>query len=152
MTPPISRPPCRAPGADLGELARGIADWQVWSLHDRPALGRFHKGRIALIGDAAHPILPFLAQGGALAIEDAAVLAAAIAEKPANIPAALAAYSAARVARAARVQRESRANGRRYHWGWPLAGLRDAWLARLGPERMRARYDWLYDWTASARR
>jgi salicylate hydroxylase len=134
----------------LRDLARSAPDWLVWSLFDRPPAA-MAKGRIALIGDAAHPVLPFLAQGASLAIEDAAVLARHLAaalgsDGNAGVPAALSAFSAARAARASRVQRESRGNGRTYHLGLPLSFGRDLVLRKLGAEGMRARYRWLYDW------
>ncbi|UZF94219.1 FAD-dependent monooxygenase [Bosea sp. NBC_00550] len=134
----------------LRELAGAAEGWQVWSLFDRKPAA-MAQGRIALMGDAAHPILPFLAQGASLAIEDAAVLARLLAEKlgsegAAGVPAAIASYAAARARRVARVQEESRGNGRSYHLGWPLSIARDFALKRLGPEGLRNRYGWLYDW------
>ena len=134
----------------LRELTSAAGDWLVWSLFDRkPA--PMAKGRIALLGDAAHPVLPFLAQGASLAIEDAAVLARLLAERlgsdgAASVPAAMADYAKARAARVARVQAESRGNGRNYHLGWPLSVARDLALKHMGPEGLSRRYDWLYDW------
>lgn len=134
----------------LRDLAAAASGWQVWSLFDRrPAA--MAKGPIALLGDAAHPILPFLAQGASLAIEDAAVLARLLAQAletdgPAAVPAALSAYATARAARAARVQEASRGNGRNFHLGWPLAIGRDLALRHLGAEGLSRRYAWLYDW------
>ncbi|MDX3808276.1 FAD-dependent monooxygenase [Bosea thiooxidans] len=138
----------------LRQLAGAADGWQVWSLFDRkPAV--MAKGRIALLGDAAHPVLPFLAQGASLAIEDAGVLARLLAdhlarEGAAGVPAAMAAYAAARAQRCARVQATSRENGRNFHFGWPWSIGRDLVLKRLGPEGMRSRYDWLYDWRDAA--
>lgn len=138
----------------LRQLAGAAGGWQVWSLFDRkPAV--MAKGRIALLGDAAHPVLPFLAQGASLAIEDAGVLARLLAdhlarEGAAGVPAAMAAYAAARAQRCARVQATSRENGRNFHFGWPWSIGRDLVLKRLGPEGMRSRYDWLYDWRDAA--
>ncbi|CAH1676972.1 Salicylate hydroxylase [Hyphomicrobiales bacterium] len=134
----------------LRELAGAARDWQVWSLFDRKPAA-MARGRIALMGDAAHPILPFLAQGASLAIEDAAVLARLLTEAlgregEAGVPAAFAAYAKARAQRVARVQEESRGNGRNYHMNWPLSIARDFALKRLGPEGLRNRYGWLYDW------
>jgi salicylate hydroxylase len=134
----------------LRQLAGAAAGWQVWSLFDRrPAA--MAKGRVALLGDAAHPVLPFLAQGASLAIEDAGVLARLLAEYlaregAAGVPAAMAAYAAARARRVAHVQEASRQNGRNFHLGWPWSIGRDLVLKRLGPEGMRSRYGWLYDW------
>ena len=134
----------------LRTLAAAAPSWLVWSLFDRsPAV--MAKGRVALIGDAAHPVLPFLAQGASLAIEDAAVLARHLAAAlgsagNAGVPMALAAFAEARAARAARVQEESRRNGLTYHLGMPLSLGRDLVLRRLGARGMRERYRWLYDW------
>lgn len=134
----------------LRDLVAAASGWQVWSLFDRkPAV--MAKGRIALLGDAAHPVLPFLAQGASLAIEDAAVLARLLAKAleatgAAGVPAAMAAYATARASRVARVQEASRSNGRNFHLGWPLGIARDIALGRLGAEGMRRRYAWLYDW------
>jgi salicylate hydroxylase len=135
----------------LGDAARPLRDllgapreWLLWSLFDLPAT-RMAKGRLALLGDAAHPVLPFLAQGGALAIEDAAVLGQALAQAP-DVPAALARYARARLSRARRVQAAARRNGRAYHAGGVPAFIRDRIMAGLGPEGMAGRYAWLYGW------
>lgn len=119
--------------------------WLVWSLVDRPAARPLAQGRIALIGDAAHPILPFLAQGAALAIEDAAVLAQALAEG--EVPAALDAYARARAPRVRKVRDAARRNGRTYHAGGLTRLARNVVMRRLGPARMSERYAWLYGWT-----
>jgi salicylate hydroxylase len=137
----------------LRNLAAAANSWQVWSLFDRPPAA-MAQGRIALLGDAAHPILPFMAQGAALAIEDAAVLARLLATHlqetgAAGVPAALARYAQGRAERVARVQAASRANGRSYHLGRPWSLARDLVMRRLGPEGMRRRYDWLYGWQDS---
>ena len=98
---------------------------------------------MALLGDAAHPILPFLAQGAAQAIEDADALASAVAATR-SMAEALARYSTARQARARRVQEAARRLGRIYHLAGPAALARDVGMAALGPRRLLARYDWLY--------
>jgi salicylate hydroxylase len=120
-------------------------DWRLWSLFDLPAT-RIARGRIALLGDAAHPVLPFLAQGGALAIEDAAALAAALGA-PGDVPAALRAYASGRLRRVRRVQSAARRTGAAYHAAGPLAWARDLVIRRLGPEGMAERLAWLYGWT-----
>ncbi|GAB6844351.1 salicylate hydroxylase [Methylorubrum rhodinum] len=135
--------------APLAELLGTPDAWVVWSLVDRPAARPMARGRIALLGDAAHPVLPFLAQGAALAIEDAAVLAAQLAAHP-DVPVALSAYAGLRANRVAAVQRAARGNGRVYHAGRLVGLARDAVMARLGPEGMAARYGWLYGWTPPA--
>jgi salicylate hydroxylase len=127
----------------LSALLQMPCEWLRWSLFDLRAK-TLAGGRVALIGDAAHPVLPFLAQGGALAIEDAAVLAAALAHGEPR--AALTAYAASRLARVRRVQKEARRNGRIYHAGPLLALGRDLVMRRLGPDGMAERYAWLYGW------
>ncbi|MCP1560201.1 UNVERIFIED_ORG: salicylate hydroxylase [Methylobacterium sp. SuP10 SLI 274] len=129
----------------LTELLTLPDSWMVWSLVDRPAVRPMARGRIALLGDAAHPVLPFLAQGAALAIEDAAVLAASLSAQ-ASVPEALSAYAAARQSRVRAVQRAARRNGRFYHAGRLISFARDTVMRRAGPEGMSARYAWVYGW------
>lgn len=130
---------------DLAALLALPESWLVWSLVDRRAAAPMARRRLALLGDAAHPVLPFLAQGAALAIEDAAVLAACLSDA-ADVPSALARYAAARAARVRAIQGQARRNGRIYHAGGLAAAARDAVMARLGPDRMTERYAWLYGW------
>ena len=129
----------------LRRLLEAAPEWRLWSLYDLPARTMV-RGRIALLGDAAHPVLPFLAQGGALAIEDAAVLTAHLTAN-ADPAAALAAYAAARLGRVRRVQSTARRNGFAYHTAGPAAWVRDAILRRTGPHGMADRYAWVYGWT-----
>jgi salicylate hydroxylase len=117
--------------------------WRAWPLYCRPPIPSFSLGRAALVGDAAHPMVPFLAQGAAQAIEDAGALGRAVAQTH-EIPGALAIYSRDRVERAARVQREALRQGRIYHLSGPLAFARDMTMRMLGPHRLSERYDWLY--------
>jgi salicylate hydroxylase len=119
------------------------AQWRAWPLYCRPPIASFSFGRAALVGDAAHPMVPFLAQGAAQAIEDAGALRRVIARIQ-DIPTALALYSRDRVERAGRVQREALRQGRIYHLDGPLAFARDMTMRMLGPHRLSARYDWLY--------
>jgi salicylate hydroxylase len=118
-------------------------EWLRWSLFDHPA-ERLAKGRVALLGDAAHPVLPFLAQGAALAVEDAATLAFLLGRHRQDIPQALSAYEKLRLGRASRVQNEARKNGRIYHAGGLVGFGRNQVMRHLGPEGMTRRYDWLY--------
>jgi salicylate hydroxylase len=133
-------------------LLRGLlalpAEWLLWPLYDHPA-GRLASGRIALLGDAAHPVLPFLAQGAALAVEDAALLAGCLAAQAQEPAAALDSYARERLARVRRVQREARRNGRIYHAGPVLGLLRNAAMRRLGPQGLATRYAWLYGYGQS---
>ncbi len=119
--------------------------WQKWALFDRAPARLRAQGPVTLIGDAAHPMLPFLAQGGAMAIEDAAVLVQYLG-RDGETNHALRAYEQARRSRVARAQREAQRNSRRYHLSGPLGLARDLILRGMGGERLLHRYDWLYGW------
>lgn len=120
--------------------------WRKWSLHTLPPPARIAAGRIALLGDAAHQVLPFLAQGGVMAIEDAAVLAREIASTGDDMAAALDRYQRARLPRVARVAAASRRNGEIYHMGGVMAAARNVTMRALGGRRIVEGYDWLYGW------
>jgi salicylate hydroxylase len=129
----------------LAGVLRDVRDWRRWSLYRLSPLPAWTSGRMTLLGDAAHPMLPYLAQGGVMALEDAVVLADAI-SRMGDTPAALANYETLRRQRTTRVQTLSRRNGRLYHLPPPLAWARDAVL-RLAPStRLMAGFDWLYGW------
>ena len=120
--------------------------WQRWALYDREPSTYWGRGPVTLLGDAAHPMLPFLAQGAAMAIEDASILARELAGSPGDHAVALRAYEAARRPRTARVQRASRRNDFYFHLRQPAAFVRDTALRVLGGGRLLARYDWIYRW------
>lgn len=121
-----------------------------WGLHDRKPMRAWHHGRAVLIGDACHPMLPFLAQGAAMGIEDGFALAELLplTGEAIGIEAALSRFFALRQPRTARVQAGARANGVDFHEGNPLATL--AMRLPLGratagrPDAVMARWDWLY--------
>jgi salicylate hydroxylase len=129
---------------DAKDVINAVAEWSVWSLFDRPARPQWGAHRVTLLGDAAHPVLPFLAQGAALAIEDAATLTQDIIATPDDVAGALRRYEAKRRPRASHVQEAARANGRTYHLGWPLNKARNFVMARTD---LSKRYDWLYSFT-----
>ena len=104
-----------------------------WALHDRAPMGRWGEGAVTLLGDACHPTLPFMAQGAAMAIEDAAVLAGCLVAAD-SVPAGLMRYESLRRQRTARVQNGSRRNARLFH----LTGVR-AWLRNQAASRAGAR-------------
>ena len=133
-----------APGP---QLIAGVGEVWRWALYDRPPRPRWSRGRATLLGDAAHPMLPFLAQGAAVAVEDAWVLAARLGEG-APPEAALARYEADRRARTARVQAWSRRNARLFHLPPPAARLLFGAAALAGDPA--ARFDWLYGWEPPA--
>ena len=131
----------------------GVVDgWRKWALFTVPDGGARNSGAMALIGDAAHAMLPFAAQGAGMAIEDAAVLAKCLGdgagETAATVAAALERYAGLRRARVMRVQRTAQRNGKIYHLAGPAAFARDLVIKAMGPQRMLARQDWIYDWRA----
>lgn len=131
---------------DARALIETPESWHKWSLYDRPHPRPWGSGPVTLLGDAAHAMLPFLAQGGAMAIEDAAVLAACLARQSDDPAAALRVYEGLRWRRTARAQRHARTNGMVYHLKGPAAFARNLALAAMGGHRLLGRYDWLYDW------
>jgi len=122
--------------------------WQKWALYDLPPLDTWGTGPVTLLGDAAHPMLPFLAQGAAMAIEDAAVLADQMARLPDDPASAMRRYERARRKRTARVQRAAASNGRVYHLTAGEAWARNLFLRIAGGNMLLRRYNWLYDWRA----
>lgn len=132
---------------EVGTLLSAVEETFLWGLFDHPPLPAWAHGRVALLGDACHPMLPFLAQGAAMALEDAWVLAAAL-DAAADLPAGLATYEARRKARATRTQRAAARNGRIYHLASPVLrgaahlGLRAA--SSVAPGALLGRFDWLY--------
>jgi salicylate hydroxylase len=128
-------------------LLEKAPEWRRWPLFDLEPLKRWTSGPVALLGDAAHPMLPFFAQGSAQAIEDAAALGAAFTPRDGAFPSvtrAFADYERMRMARAARVQSASRRQGVIYHLPGPAAALRNMALRALPQEAIAARFDWLY--------
>jgi salicylate hydroxylase len=140
----------RLPPERWAEPARAVVrepeTWLKWALYERAALPAWSRGATALLGDAAHPMLPFLAQGAAMAIEDAAVVAHCLARQPGDAPAALKTYVAARRMRARKVQETAAHNGERYHFGGFTGMVRNAAMRAMGGERLLRHYDWIYKW------
>ena len=120
--------------------------WLKWPLYDRKTPFRGGVGPVTLVGDAAHPMLPFLAQGAGMAIEDAAVLADMLGKYRDDPADALRAYEGARRLRTERAQQASRRQARIYGMSGPEALIRNLAMRAMGGERLRARYDWLYSW------
>jgi salicylate hydroxylase len=133
-------------------LIGAVDGWRKWALFTVPGGGRWTDGAVALLGDAAHAMLPFAAQGAAMAIEDAAVLAKCIAgrqnESAAALSAALQRYEKLRRPRVMQLQRSARQSGRIYHLSGPLALARNLVIKTMGPKRMLSRQDWIYNWQA----
>ena len=125
-------------------LLERAAGWRSWSLYRLTGLRRFIEGRIALLGDAAHPVLPYLAQGAALAIEDAVTLADTFAAMPGDPARAFHRYETLRRPRSSRVQHLSRRFGRIYHCDGALRLARNFVLERRRGESALSSFDWLY--------
>jgi salicylate hydroxylase len=129
-----------------------VDEWRKWALFTVPDTGDWTAGAIALLGDAAHAMLPFAAQGAGMAIEDAAVLAKCLGESQneggPTIAAAMQRYARLRRSRVTRIQRAARQSGRIYHLTGPAAYARDLVIKAMGAKRMLARQDWIYDWRA----
>jgi salicylate hydroxylase len=121
----------------------------IWALHDRLPLPRWSAGRVTLLGDACHPMLPMMAQGAAQAIEDGAALAALLKAMPDDVPAALQRYEAVRKPRATRLQEASAANRMRFHLpDGPEQQKRDHAMATSG-DRSFDNIGWLYQHDAA---
>jgi len=129
----------------LCALIGGAETYRYWPLYARPPLKRWSHGAVTLLGDAAHPMAPFLAQGAAQAIEDADALGRAFATTPeAPVEAVFAVYERQRRTRAAAIVRASARQGRIDHLRGPLAAARDLAIRALGGDALLARNDWLY--------
>jgi salicylate hydroxylase len=130
-------------------LLHAIDPWFAWTLFDRPPMrsaAEHAQGHVALLGDAAHPMRPYLAQGAGMAIEDAAQLAESLqlvsSAGPKAIPDALRHYAGERWQRNARVQARAARNGRIFHLTGPIGLARDRALRLLGPRLLDV--PWLY--------
>jgi salicylate hydroxylase len=124
--------------------------WLRWALFDRRPLRNWSQGPATLLGDAAHPMLPYLAQGAAMAIEDAAVCAQCLAQMPEDAESALRTYCSLRRKRAHKVERLAASNGQRYHFGGLSGTIRNTAMRIMGGTRLLRHYDWIYDWRPPA--
>ena len=125
----------------IGTLLSQVEKTFRWALYDREPLPAWTRGRLTLLGDAAHPMLPHLGQGANQSIEDGMALATILAlTSRASVPAALLAYERLRRERVAAVQRGARENGMRYDSSYADLGVRDAEISAHAAFRRR-----LYD-------
>ena len=139
-------------GGSAQDCLAAVETAHLWGLFRHPIARHWHDGRrIVLVGDAAHPTLPFMAQGANMALEDAFVLATALASQP--VDRALPAYQARRRHRVARAIAAANANARNYHLRNPLArGLAHTGLglaSAAAPGLLARRFDWLYRYDAT---
>jgi 3-hydroxybenzoate 6-monooxygenase len=149
---PVSRDEVMKGFAHVNERAQKIiqhgSDWKLWVLCDREPVENWVDGRVALLGDAAHPMLQYMAQGACMAMEDAVCLSHVVAEYPGDLDKALEAYRSRRVLRTARVQLQSRAMGDHvYHPAGAHAALRNAIMRSKSSEDWYADLAWLYGGT-----
>ena len=145
---PVPEEEVRRGFAHVCERAQNIIrhgrDWRMWVLCDRDPMDKWVDGRVALLGDAAHPMLQYMAQGACMAMEDAVCLADSLA-KTDTFESGLETYRARRVLRTTRVQLISRAMGDHiYHPGGPHAALRNAIMNAKSQPEWYAVLDWLY--------
>jgi salicylate hydroxylase len=128
----------------VSRMLERIETWRFWVLCDREPIRDWSKGRVTLLGDAAHPMLQYLAQGACQATEDAVWLAEKVVEQPDNLEAAFRAYQQQRYLRTARVQIMARVYGEFYHASGPSAELRDMMLGARTPTQTYDSIEWLY--------
>ncbi len=136
---------CSALQDAVGAVAHSRGQWRLWPLCDRPPVAGpadMARGLVALLGDAAHPMRPYLAQGAGMAIEDAAELQRALAMHDVDVSLRLRRYALNRWQRNARVQARSARNGRIFHATGAVRWARDAALRTLGPRLLDL--PWLY--------
>jgi salicylate hydroxylase len=132
----------------LQAVVEAAPRWGLWVLHDRTPVAGAHemaRGRIALLGDASHPMRPYLAQGAAMALEDALELGqclGGVRDRVMDTETALQRYALKRWQRVARVQRRSWRNGQIFHATGPVRLARDLAMGQLGARLMDL--PWLY--------
>ena len=138
----------------LRQLFRSSERYYKWALYDRDPLDRWGQGRVTLLGDAAHPMLPYLGQGAGMAIEDGCVPAATVSGMPHDPVGALRRYEELRIPRTRRAQLGSRQRAKENHLASPWARLRrDVRIAvrgRLGGDKTPNQTAWLYDYDVAA--
>lgn len=129
------------------DLIDAAEHWKRWALVDRAPESRWSRARMTLLGDAAHPMMPFIAQGASQAIEDAATLASllrTVRQGTLKLEQALKRYDTARIPRSARVQKEARRQGTIYHFDGLKAHIRDSALQVLPGDMLLHRFTWLF--------
>jgi salicylate hydroxylase len=149
---PVSHEEVRRGFAHVHERIRKLidcgTDWKLWVLCDRVPVENWVDGRVALLGDAAHPLLQYMAQGACLAMEDSLCLAEMLAAHPDNAEQGLQAYCGQRLVRATRVQLMARAVGEHiYHPGGAHARVRNAIMRAKSSEDWYDELEWLYGGT-----
>jgi salicylate hydroxylase len=129
---------------EVRSLLEKIDSWRMWVLCDRDPIREWSRGRVTLLGDAAHPMLQYLAQGAGMAIEDSVVLAEKL-SAGGDVPSALVAYQEERYFRTGRVQVTARLYGEFFHASHTKRELRNLYLAQRTPQQAIDSMAWLYD-------
>lgn len=142
-------------GGPVPEWLASVDELYLWGLFRHPVAARWHdgQGRAALIGDAAHPTLPFMAQGANMALEDAWTLASSLTAAPGQIAQALARYQRQRATRTRAIVEAANRNARAYHLRPPLAAVAHGVLRlsdRFAPGLALRRFGWIHDHDATA--
>jgi salicylate hydroxylase len=131
------------------ELLSKPTSWKRWATADRDPADRWGEGPSTLVGDAAHPMLQYLAQGACMALEDAVTLREALRSQGDDLERGLRLYESKRIIRTARVVYSAREMGRIYHAKGVERLVRNSlWKGRT-PERFYDALEWLYGWTAA---
>jgi salicylate hydroxylase len=138
----------------LLQLLGSSERYYKWALYDRDPLERWTKGRVTLLGDSAHAMLPYIGQGACMAIEDGYTLAAAIAQMPEDPSAALKHYEQLRLPRTRRAVLGARARGEEMHltspWGQFKRNVKMALKHRLGRDKTGIQLGWFYNYDVAA--
>lgn len=141
-------------GPEVSEILGRVETVHLWGLFRHPVAPVWHNGGVALLGDAAHPTLPFMAQGACMALEDAWALGSALARGEGDLEARLATYQAARQDRTRRVVDAASRNAWKYHLSFPPLRWAAHTALRAGgaimPGRMIHQFDWIYDYDVTA--
>jgi salicylate hydroxylase len=146
---PVGQPQPPLPGPRVEAILTATAStWTPWPLYTVET-SQWHRGNIGLIGDAAHAMVPFQAQGAAMGIEDATELALLLVETK-SAEDAFSQYTSLRQLRVKRVAAFSAQNGRIFHLPWPLSVARDTVVSAQGPRAHLKRLGWIYDYKAGA--
>lgn len=130
---------------EIKSLTNIPIDWSVFPLIRAPELKKWSNGNVVAIGDAAHAMVPFAAQGAVMAIEDAIVLADQLKQNE-KTKSAIKAYEKIRRPRVKKIQKLSNNNGELYHMGFPFNIVRDFIISNTKPEKLLARQHWIYKW------
>ena len=132
-------------GGPLTDILKLADDWSYWPIFESPYPIQMTGERVAMIGDAAHAMLPFAAQGAAMAIEDALVLSNCLAAGA--VQQGIERFAKLRTGRNQRVSNLARTNGRIYHMDWPLSAARNTVMRFAPAKQLLKRQAWVYGWT-----